>query len=107
MVTAQEEELMEEQRTILKLTLVAAIAFAAVAMLLAWGQPAQERAEAASGGPEMGLSVPLGHTTTCPSGTPSGHVCVEAGNSFTLSLEAIGIRSVNDCSYTYNRLQTK
>ncbi|MCH7698264.1 MAG: DUF11 domain-containing protein [Chloroflexi bacterium] len=85
---------MEEKtvsRTALKLTLVAVVVTAAVAMILAWDQPAQERAEAATGGPEMGLSVPLADTTTCPSGTPSGHVCVEAGNSFTLSVQAIGI----------------
>ena len=75
----------------MKLTFVAVVVMAAVAMLLAWDQPAQERAEAATGGPEMGLSVPLADTTTCPSGTPSGHVCVEAGNSFTLSVQAIGI----------------
>ncbi len=88
---------MEEKavsRTALKLTLVAVVVVAAVAMLLAWDQPAQERAEAAGGGPEMGLSVPLVDTTTCPSGTPSGHVCVEAGNSFTLSVEAIGIPAI-------------
>lgn len=78
-------------KIVLKLAFVAVIAVAAVAMLFAWDQPTQERAEAASGGPEMGLSVPLVDTTTCPSGTPSGHVCVEAGNSFTLSVDAIGI----------------
>lgn len=47
-------------RTALKLTLVAVVVMAAVAIILAWEQPAQERAEAATGGPEMGLSVPLG-----------------------------------------------
>ena len=81
-------------RKALKLTLVAGVVMAAVAIILAWDGPAQERAEAVSGGPAMGLSVPLVDTTTCPSGTPSGHVCVEAGNSFTLSVQAIGIPSV-------------
>lgn len=95
---------MEEKtvsRTALKLTLVAVVVMAAVAMILAWDQPAQERAEAATGGPEMGLSVPLIDTTTCPSGTPSGHVCVEAGNSFTLSVQAIGIPAIG-----YQLMQT-
>ena len=50
-----------------------------------------DAASAASGGPEMGLSVPPGDTTTCPSGTDPGHVCIDVGSSFTLSVEAIGI----------------
>ncbi|MCH7699144.1 MAG: hypothetical protein IH865_09445 [Chloroflexi bacterium] len=53
-----------------------------------------DAASAASSGPEMGLSVPPGDTTTCPSGTDPGHVCIDVGSSFTLSIEAIGIPAI-------------
>lgn len=78
----------------LKVAAAAMILAGVAAVLFAWSAPSGERVEAASGGPEMGLSVPVGDTTTCPGGTPSGHVCVLAGNSFRLRVVAIGIPAV-------------
>ncbi|MCH7698855.1 MAG: hypothetical protein IH865_07955 [Chloroflexi bacterium] len=51
-------------------------------------------ASAATGGPEMGLSVLPGDSATCPPGIDPGHVCIGVGNSFTLSVEAIGIPAI-------------
>ena len=77
-------------RTALKLTFVATIAVAALAIVLTWQQPAHERAEAAGGGPEMGLSVKSG-STTCPVGTGPDTTCVMGGDPFSLAVEAVGI----------------
>ncbi len=80
----------KRNRMALRLLIGPAIIVAAVAIVLTWQQPAQERAEAASGGPEMGLSVKSG-TTTCPLGTGPDTTCVMAGDPFSLAVEAVGI----------------
>ena len=80
----------KRNRMALRLLFASAIIVAAVAIVLTWHQPAQERAEAAGGGPEMALSVKSG-STTCPTGTSPGTTCVTAGAKFILAAEAIGI----------------
>ncbi len=77
-------------RVVLKLLISSLIVVAAIAVLLAWQQPTQERAEAVISGPEMGLLVSNG-STGCPGGTPGDHTCVPGGGAFTLAIEAIGI----------------
>ena len=72
------------------LPLLIASAIVVAATVLTWQQPAQERAEAAGGGPEMALSVKSG-STPCPMGTGPNTACVIAGDPFTVAIEAVGI----------------
>ena len=80
----------KRKRMVLRFLFLPAIMLAAVAIVLTWQQPAQDRAEAASGGPEMRLSVKSG-PTTCPLGTGPDTTCVMAGDPFTLAVEVVGI----------------
>ncbi|MCI0855254.1 MAG: DUF11 domain-containing protein [Chloroflexi bacterium] len=84
------EDNTKRKRMALRFLFLPAIMLAAVAIVLTWQQPAQDQAEAASGGPEMRLSVKSG-ITTCPLGTGPDTSCVMAGDPFTLAIEAVGI----------------
>ena len=84
------EDNARRNNVVLKLLISAIVVVAAIAVLLAWQQPTEERAEAASTGPEIGMSVTSG-TTSCPGGTPGSHVCVPVNGSLTLAIDAIGI----------------
>ncbi len=72
----------------IRVLLLPAVVVVAVAILLAWGRPANESAEAAGSGPEIALAV-TGGGTACPGGFDPADACVMAGNPFTLTAHIV------------------
>ncbi len=71
-----------------RLLVLPIIALIAVAVFLVWDSGGEQRAEAASTGPEISMAVTTGGTA-CPGGYDPNDDCVTAGDTFTLTANVI------------------